>query len=110
MSDRVEIQSNGSALHVAIRHPRMDGENYILKALRDGQYFKSDVRALTIDMEPVEYLNSIGVTEIINIYRQFTEAGVESFDFQLHNVDNRVYAILDLIGIDQMARVQVKET
>ena len=72
MSSAVEISKEESILKIAILHKRIDGDNHIIHALEKGNFIQSDINILEFDFNQVEYLNSLGIAEFININRKFT--------------------------------------
>lgn len=101
----VFIEKGDDALYVKINHPRIDGENLILKALEnDGRLEDPDYSVLELDLASVEYLNSLGITEFVNIRRRFRN-GPRDVSMRLINVDKRVQAILELVEIQKIAEI-----
>ena len=101
----VTITEQGNRLLVVVHHSRVDGENYILSALTDGQYFKDGIHDLEIDLENVEYINSLGISELVTINRKFLDVRPQGVNFRLLNVDRRVNAILELVEIENIADI-----
>lgn len=104
----LKIEKQGNNLLVRLFHPRVDGDNLILKELESGQYHSAPVESLTIDMAEIEYINSLGITEIINIHRKFTEKNPEGFRLQLRNVDRKIATILELVDIHRIADIETR--
>ncbi len=105
----MKIEQTGNTLLVQLDVPRIDGENSIIAILDSGKYFKSEVSKVIIDFNSVEYINSLGITEIINIHRKFSEHGPGKVDFQFINLTPKVMNILSLIEIEKIAEVHPKE-
>jgi len=104
----VQIEKRDDALHVKIKHPRIDGENLILAALDEqGLLTKPEYAVLELDLGEVEYLNSLGITEFVNIHRRLRTAP-ESVGLRLINVDKKVNAILELVEIQKIAEIQTR--
>jgi len=110
MSKPVEIIKDAKILRIQILHRRIDGENYILNALLEGDYFSSEVSLVELDFENVEYLNSLGITEFINIHRKFNASNPESVEFKFINVDAHIYGILELVEMHKIAEIILKKS
>jgi anti-anti-sigma regulatory factor len=105
----VKIERRGQVLYILVMHPRIDGENYILRALSEGNYFQDGYEAIEIDLDQVEYLNSLGITEFVGIHRRFGEASGGRSRMRLRNVERKVNAILDLVEMHKIADIHLKE-
>ena len=105
----VQIETDNATLHIKVVHPRIDGENFILKALRDGNYFEQDFETVNVDLNDVEYLNSLGITEFVNIHRGFLENTEGKTKLRLLNVEKKVNAILELVELQKIADIHLKE-
>jgi ABC-type transporter Mla MlaB component len=105
MSTQIQIEDD--TLRVKVDHPRMDGENLILSALRDGDWFDRSFLRLEIDFEHVEYLNSLGITELVTIHRTLRDRGNRARIRFIH-VDRKVNAILELVELQKIADIQLK--
>ncbi len=103
----VRIEKRGRNLYVEVTHPRIDGENHILRALQEGNYFRGEFEYVDIDLEHVEYLNSLGITEFVNIHRRFIDEG-NTTRLRLLNVERKVNAILELVEMQKIADIELK--
>ena len=104
----IEVKQEGGTVSVQVQQQRLDGDNDILNALKKGNFFGSELRLLVIDFEPVEFINSLGITELVNIHRACTALHPEGVEFRFLNVDKKVNAILELVEIQKFATIQVK--
>ncbi|MCB1171064.1 MAG: STAS domain-containing protein [Leptospiraceae bacterium] len=104
----LKIEKQGNNLLIRLFHPRVDGDNLILKELEVGNYQAEPVENLIIDMAEIEYINSLGITELINIHRKFTEKNPEGFRLQLRNVDRKIATILELVDIHRIADIETR--
>ncbi|MBI39853.1 MAG: hypothetical protein CMF59_09655 [Leptospiraceae bacterium] len=104
----LKIEKQGNNLLIRLFHPRVDGDNLILKELDAGQFTGEPVDGLTIDMAEIEYINSLGITEIINIHRKFSEKNPSGFRLKLENVDRKIATILELVDIHRIADIETR--
>ena len=104
----LKIEKQGNNLLIRLFHPRVDGDNLILKEPDAGSYHAEPVESLSIDMAEIEYINSLGITEIINIHRKFSEKNPAGFKLQLMNVDRKIATILELVDIHRIADIQTR--
>lgn len=102
----VTIEKQEETLKIKVHHPRMDGENHILNALKEGGYFTPDIRLVELDFNNVEYINSLGITEIINIHRNFADATGNQVRFCFINVGRKVIAVLELVEVQKIAEIR----
>jgi anti-anti-sigma regulatory factor len=105
----VSIQSNSPELVISILYPRIDGENHILQALKSGDYFKPEMTRVILDFDQVKYINSLGISEIINVHRNFSEITQEKAKLIFRNVDPKVLSILELIEIHKIVEIQPRK-
>ncbi len=101
----VDITKEGTRIKIKVNHSRIDGENTMIGALKAGNYFSPDVTQVDFDFEAVGYINSLGITEVINIHRNFNEAASDKVKFRFINVDRKVLAILDLVEMKKIAEI-----
>ncbi|HBS06611.1 MAG TPA: hypothetical protein DEA96_16700 [Leptospiraceae bacterium] len=104
----LKIEKQGNDLLIRLFHPRVDGDNLILKELDAGKFTIEPVDSLTIDMAEIEYINSLGITEIINIHRKFSEKNPGGFRLKLQNVDRKIATILELVDIHRIADIETR--
>ena len=104
----IEIREEAGTVHVRVQQQRLDGDNDILNALKRGNFFGPALRLLEIDFEPVEFINSLGITELVNIHRHCLEQHPDGVEFRFLNVDKKVNAILELVDIQTFAEIHVK--
>ena len=111
MNPQVEISRDGSVLKIKILHNRIDGDNHIIHALEKGNFIQDDVAKLEFDFEKVEYLNSLGITEFININRKFPSGSKKKKSkFVFLNVSAHIYGILELVEMHKMAEIHLKNS
>ncbi len=104
----IDVKQEGTTVTVVVRRQRLDGDNDILNALKKGGFLGANLSTLIIDFEPVEFINSLGITELVNIHRLCTETHPEGVHFRFLNVDKKVNAILELVEIQKFAEIEVK--
>lgn len=92
-------------LLVQVQHARIDGENIILSKLKEGGVVTPDIDTLIMDFDEVGYLNSLGITEMINIHRLVTETAGDQVKFQFRNVARKVLSILELVELHKVAEI-----
>lgn len=105
----VTIKKNATTVEIGINEPRIDGMNHILAAIQSGNFLNPTVRQVDLDFHAVEYLNSLGITEIINIHRSFTDVTGGNVRFRFINVDFKVRSILELVEIQKIAEIIPKK-
>lgn len=104
----IEIRQEGALLRIRILAQRLDGDNEILAAIKNGNYKIDRTELVEVDFSPVEFINSLGITELVNIHRLFAEANPEGVRLRFLNVDKKVNAILELVEIQKIAEIQVR--
>ncbi|MCB1173193.1 MAG: STAS domain-containing protein [Leptospiraceae bacterium] len=102
----VIIEAEGTTLRIQLRVASLSTDNVIMGALGDHRHPSQPFEKLMLDFDLVEYINSTGVSEIINIYRLFKDQSMGSFEMVLFNVTPRVKAILELVEIHNIATVR----
>jgi len=105
----VEIEKSDNELLIKTLAQRLDGDNYILNALLDGNFFHSDYDGIELDLFSVEFINSLGITELVNLHRKFTEGKKSPSPIRFINVDRKVNAILELVDFHKVVEISVKE-
>ncbi len=105
----IDVRTDGGTVTVTVRRQRLDGDNDIINALKKGGFIGPTLSTLVIDFNPVEFINSLGITELVNIHRLCQEAGGGGVNFRFLNVDKKVNAILELVEIQKFAEIQVKQ-
>ncbi|MCB1166810.1 MAG: STAS domain-containing protein [Leptospiraceae bacterium] len=104
----LKIEKQGNDLLIRLFHPRVDGDNLILRELELGEFLGAPIGTLTIDMAEIEYINSLGITELINIHRRFSESNSDGFKLVLKNVDRKIATILELVDIHRIAEIDTR--
>lgn len=115
----VDIKRKDDQLILRLLHPRIDGSNHMLDAMTEflgpdalSESAPSAVAGLTeieINFVDVIYLNSMGITELVNIYRLLTDRSRGRIHFRFINVGNRIHSILELVEFTKLADVQKAE-
>jgi len=107
----VEINQEGNTLKISINDKRIDGDNHIMNALKEGNFIRPEIECLEFDFYSVEYLNSLGITEFVNINRSFSNPEKKKkTKFKFLNVSSHIYAILELVEMHKMAEIQMKHS
>lgn len=101
----VEFKREGETLKIIVLHPRIDGENHIWNALQKENLLQPDVGLLEFDLAKVEYMNSLGITEFVNIHRRFLDATKGRVKLRFINVERKIMGILALVELDKVAEV-----
>ena len=104
----VVIKKEGDVLKVKVFNHRLDGENLIYNALKNEKCFTADVAVVEIDFNTVEFINSLGITELVNLHRKYAETNYGKTSFRFINVDKKVNAILELVEIQKIAEIILK--
>lgn len=102
-------KKTGTTLRLTIGSPRIEGDNSLVNFLKDGRYITSDLEALELDMDSVEYINSPGISELINLNRNLQEATSNQARLVFLNVEQRVNSILELVEVTKIAEIHVKD-
>lgn len=113
----VDIQRKDDQLHLRLLHPRIDGSNHMLDAMTEflgPEALNEDaaiagLTGIEIDFAAVTYLNSMGITELVNLYRLATDRSRGRIQFRFINVSNRIHSILELVEFTRLADVQKTE-
>ncbi|MCR9144001.1 MAG: STAS domain-containing protein [bacterium] len=113
----VEITREDDQLLLKLLHPRIDGSNHMLDAMTEflgpealgDNAAVSGLREIEIDFAAVNYLNSMGITELVNLYRMATDRSRGRIQFRFINVSNRIHSILELVEFTKLADVQKTE-
>jgi len=103
-----EVIREGPVIRVRILHPRLDGNNYIVSALKAAGHISSEIGTVEMDFAKVEYLNSLGITELVTIHRLFQEQSRGKTTFRFLNVDRKIRVILELVEIQKIAEIEPK--
>lgn len=101
----VSIRKYPHKVEIRIGTERLDGENDILEAINKETDLARDIHDLIIDFENVSYINSLGISELINIHRIFSDANKGSTHLHFINVDRKVRAILELVDMHKIAEI-----
>ncbi len=103
----VDITKTGQELRIKVLHPRIDGDNFIIKSLKEKKLVFA-MELVEFDLDSVEYVNSLGITEFVNIHRMYTEISRGKTRFRFINVDKKVNAILELVEVQKLAEIVPK--
>ncbi|MCB1327774.1 MAG: hypothetical protein H7A21_13860 [Spirochaetales bacterium] len=106
----INLAEGEKAIFIRVLQDRLDGASVLLAEVRAGDYMKSTIELVEIDLESVEYINSLGITELVTLKRLFSEASLHPVQMRLLNVDRRVNAILELLEIHKMADVRLRDS
>lgn len=102
------IEKEPDRIVVVVKNQSIDGDNTILNRLKEGDFLNSAAPFLVIDMSNVEYINSLGITEIINIHRHYVARLGDSFVLILDNVDRKIATILELVELGKITQINLK--
>ncbi|MCE9597807.1 MAG: hypothetical protein K8S54_07555 [Spirochaetia bacterium] len=105
-----EVSKDGQIVRIRILHPRLDGSNYVIAALKAAPFVTPDVTHVDIDFEAVEYLNSLGITELVTIHRLFQEQTRGKCTFRFLGVDRKIRVILELVEVQKIAEIVPRAT
>lgn len=103
-----DVSKEGKELHIKILQSRLEGDNLLLKKLQGEGFIERDVEVVEFDFDKVDYLNSLGITEIVNIHRLYMEKTKNKAKFRFINVDKKVLAILELVELHKLAEIVQK--
>ena len=104
----INLAEGEKAIFIRVLQDRLDGASVLLAEVRAGDYMKSTIEL--VEIESVEYINSLGITELVTLKRLFSEASLHPVQMRLLNVDRRVNAILELLEIHKMADVRLRDS
>lgn len=105
----LSVQKTGTTLSLKISSPRIEGDNSLVNYLQAGKFMTPDIEVLELDLDEVEYINSPGISELINLNRNLQETTKERAKLVFLNVDQRVNSILELVEVTKIADIHVKE-
>lgn len=100
----VEIEKQGPVLRVNILHTRIDGDALLLGRIQEACPDGADLQQIEFDFKHVEYINSLGITDLVNVHRAFNE-GHREVTLRLINVNRKVNAILELVDLSKIAEI-----
>jgi anti-anti-sigma regulatory factor len=103
-----DIQKQNETIRIKIQHPKIDGGNSILRELHNKNLIRPGIQIVEIDFDRVEYMNSLGLTELINIHREFTEVQ-KDVQFHFINVNKKIVTLLQLVDMDRIAHIRQKD-
>ena len=102
----VEIEKQGPRLYVKILHTRIDGDALLLSRIQEACSDASDLELIEFDFKHVEYINSLGITDLVNVHRAFNE-GQRAVTLRLLHVNRKVNAILELVDLGKIAEISL---
>lgn len=97
--------NGGSQLQLIVHIPRIDGGGQIADAMREYEDDLSGVESIEVDFKHVEYLNSMGITELVNMYRIITDKSRGRITFRFVNVKSKIHSILELVEFTKIVDV-----
>lgn len=101
----VTVDYLGDTLRVQIIHPRIEGKNYIFEALVEDASLSKDVSRIKIDMEGVEYINSLGIAELISIHRFYDRTNNGQTRIIFKNVDPKIASIFRMVEMEKICEI-----
>ena len=106
----VDLKQKENTLCCKLLTPRIDGSNHMLDALNEflqnqGADALQGIHEFEIDFGQVEYLNSSGISELVNIYRLVTDRSRGQIHFRFVNVRSRIHSIMELVEFTKLADV-----
>lgn len=102
----LEIERRGPALHVKILHTRVDGDAPLLPRIQASCPDPGLLQSIEFDFQHVEYINSLGITDLVNIHRAYND-GPHTVVLRLLQVRHKVNAILELVDLGKIAEIQL---
>lgn len=105
----LEINRDQSVLKIKTRFPRLDGNNNILEMLLTRPELVLGINCIEIDMDSLQFINSMGLSELLAIYDMFCARSETPMFIRLLNVDRKVGAILELAEMTHIAEIIPKE-
>lgn len=105
----VIIEKERNLVHVYVKNNNIDGDNSIFSALKSSSAPDKSSPVLVIDFNNIEYINSLGITEIINIHRYFSSQIGDSFRIRIINVDRKIATILELVELSKIAEIETRK-
>ncbi len=105
MHIEITKEKDGTQLSVLVHVPRIDGSGQIADAMREYEDDLSGVESIEVDFKHVDYLNSMGITELVNMYRIITDKSRGRITFRFVNVKSKIHSILELVEFTKIVDV-----
>ena len=101
----VSIEYKGDILEIKIHSSRIDGKNEIFEALTETT-IPSGIEIVEIDMRRVSYINSLGIAELVSIYRYLMQDEKrKNLKFRFLNVKPEVAQLLRLVEFADLVEI-----
>ena len=104
----VDFEQQNGSLYIRALGERLDGSNQILETMEENGLFRNSYSKVELDMARVEFINSLGITELVDMQRRFTDNMQRKTTLHFTNVDPKVNAILELVEFHRVAKISLK--
>ena len=94
-------------LLLVVHSSRIDGDNKIFMTVKQSDLEPGIFASIEIDLQAVVYLNSLGIAEIISVFRYF-KGEREKLKMVLKNVDASIAKLFDVVELAHVFEIQLK--
>jgi len=102
----VEIQVTNEAAVIKIGDEQINGQNFIFDdVMVHFDQNKEDFEKVIVDFSKVEYVNSLGIAEMISMIKYFREKN-KKIKFKMINVNKKVVKLFKMVELGTLADIE----
>jgi anti-anti-sigma regulatory factor len=83
----------------------LQGDNDLFRFIANQSDLPESASSIEFDFEQIDYVNSLGVAELISIFRYLQRKYHQDISFNLTNVSQEIQRLLKIVEIDQFFRI-----
>lgn len=96
--------SNQEKIEIKFHKIRLDGDNSIFHAVTTSEYEPDSFRDISMDLEQVDYINSLGIAEIVSTFR-YLKGNREDVKMRITNVNNSISNVFRLVELTDIFEI-----
>ena len=83
----------------------LQGDNDLFRFIASQSDLPESTSSIEFDFEQIDYVNSLGIAELISIFRYLQRKYYQDIGFYLNNVSPEIQRLLRIVEIDQFFRI-----
>lgn len=101
----VQFITQNDILIFRLPHGCLQGDNDLFRFIANQSDLPSETSSIQFDFEQIDYINSLGVAELISIFRYLQRKYHQDIEFNLINVSAEIQKLLKIVEMDQFFRI-----
>lgn len=104
----IQYVKEGNNLNFKLPSGSLQGDNTLFRFITNEINVPEDAHTILFDFTSVDYINSLGIAELISIFRYFQRRYSDEVEFKLVAVSPEVKKVLEIVEIDQFFDIESK--